>query len=99
MYLPTDCGEHLENEHIIAAGNGQKSFSHETGFDPKLRHIFLQALPDNVCVGQGFPPDSVICAVPKDAKSVGRGDSGNLIQNYIINSSYTRSSSRNNKDE
>lgn len=77
--LPSDCGEHLGNEHIVAAGNGQKAFNRMTDFDAKLRHIFLQALPDKVCVQQGFLPGSVICALPQDGKSVGRGDSGSLI--------------------
>lgn len=94
VQLPSDCGEHLANEHVVAAGNGQKSFNRVTAFDPKLQHIFLQALPDNVCVQQGFLPGTVICALPTGDKSVGRGDSGSLIRNFMMKSCHTGSSSR-----
>lgn len=85
--LPTDCGTDLDHEKVVAAGNGQRSFNYDTGMDTKLRHVYLQALQNDVCVentNENIPPGSLICALPNKGQSIGQGDSGEQSKNLIL---------------
>lgn len=78
--LNTVCNESFDNEYVTVAGRGLKSHD-DRGYlkdDQRIRQTQLEILPYDECVKktEKYPIGTVICALPKNDRSVGFGDSG-----------------------
>lgn len=85
--LPTACGEHLDNQNVVAAGRGLISAAGER--DQHLRYATLRTMPRHLCynaASRAIHPKSLICALSQTGQYVYSGDSGGPL---VLQKDYT----------
>lgn len=85
--LPTNCGQNLDYQNVVAAGRGL--ISTDGSRDSLLRYATFRTMPRHLCydaASRAIHPKSLICALSEKDQYVYSGDSGGPL---VLQKDYT----------